>query len=68
MTNRKRVAAVALALMTFGFIGEGVALAERPPQPVTPPGRDSGHGNPNKPPDNAADPLVGIGNRGHAHG
>lgn len=67
MTNRKRLAAIALALMGFGFVGQGVALAQRPPQPVTPPGRDSGHGNPTKPPEQAADPYTGDINRGIHH-
>ena len=37
MTNRRRLAAVCLALMGLGFVGEGAALAQRPPRPNPPP-------------------------------
>ena len=37
MTNRKRFVAICLAIMGLGLVGEGVAMAQRPPRP-TPPG------------------------------
>ena len=75
MTNRKRLAAVCLALMGLGIVGEGVALAQRPPQPTSPPGRTrcpdrdafDFPGEPGrcdeKRPEHSADPVTGPGNQ-----
>ena len=60
MTNRKKIAAICLALMGLGAVGEGVALAVRPPIPATPPGRHNTPGNDHlHRPDHAADPVTG---------
>ena len=61
MNNRKRLAAICLALMGLGIVGEGVALAQqRPPQPSTPPGRENPAGKDGlNRPDHAADPTTG---------
>ena len=65
MTNRKRLAAVCLALMALGIVGEGAALASRPPQPATPPGRGRPEGQDDvKRPSHACDPSTGGVNRG----
>ena len=37
MNNRKRLVAVCLAIMGLGLVGEGVAMAQRPPRPTHPP-------------------------------
>ena len=73
MTNRKRLAAVCLALMGLGFVGEGAAMAaaggvpgrgEPPPQPSSPPGREQSEGqDEERRPAHAADPQTGSGNQ-----
>ena len=60
MTNRKRLAAVALAIFSMGIVGEGVALAVKPAQPTSPPGRGRPQGqDEEKRPEHAADPVTG---------
>ena len=62
MTNRRRIAAVCLALMGLGIVGEGVAVAQA--IPPTPPGRENTPGEDDQHrPSHVCNPETGPGNR-----